>query len=165
MAKISKAWRNERLALGLKQIAAGKTPRIAKDGSVPTHPLVPCPDVPERDVLQEVGDSINHYYHLRMKRLNNGAGKFEDSPNYCSYGIEGGGDFLGWTTEGRHIEIECKRGAGGRLSKEQQNRFDECWKDSAIFIVIHGLAELDYFHNIGWEHLTREQASRNIRWR
>jgi len=165
MARIKKAWSTERLALGLSAIADGKTPRIPKDGSVQTKPVVPCVEVPEH-VVDDTVEPMFTRYGCRMKRLNNGEGKFESSPNYATYGIPGGGDYVGWLIgSGRHIEIELKKGRGGRLSKDQQDRFNDCWADNAIFIVVHGVPELKYFYEIGWDYLTKEDAGCNIRFR
>jgi hypothetical protein len=165
VAKISKAWKMERLALGLDQIKQGKKPQVTLDGSVPTRPLVPCPDVLEH-VVDEAVEPMFVRYGLRMRRLNNGEGKFEHSLNYATYGIIGGGDYLGWLIHGgRHIEVELKRGRGGNLSKDQQDRFNDCWDDDAIFVVVHGVEELKYFYDVGWDKLTRQQAGRNIKWR
>jgi len=166
MAKrISKAWQNERLALGLNLIKQGKTPRVAFDGAVPTKPFLPCIDVPESAVDNAV-EPLFRRYGCVMKRLNNGEGKFEHSPNYGAYGIKGGSDYLGWLKDsGRHIEIELKRGAGGRLSKDQQDRFNDCWDDNAIFVVVHGVPELKWYYENGWEYLTKEVAAQNIKFR
>lgn len=169
MVRMKKAWQAERLALGLKVMADGKTPKIAKDMSIPTKPVVPCLPVPEHVVDDAVEPKFRRFGCI-MRRLNNGEGKFEHSPNYCKYGIEGGADYLGWLSvdehdTGRHIEIELKKGKGGRLGKVQQDRFNDCWADGAIFIVVHGVPELKWYYEYGWEYLTKEVAAQNIKWR
>ncbi len=67
------------------------------------------------------------------------------SSGYKSYGIKGAGDVVGLTPRGIHLEVECKAGSGGRLSKEQQERQEKIQENMGLYFVVHGLAELEYY--------------------
>jgi len=114
----------------------------AKDGSVPHHPVVPCPDLPEREVLAQVLRwlKVHHIFH---DRHDCGAGDF--GHGFASYGIKNAGDIIGILPGGRHLEIEVKRGKGGRLSKGQQDRARDVGLAGGLYIVVSGIPELEYY--------------------
>ncbi len=115
-----------------------------KDGSIPTYPTVPCPDIPEADVLQQCLSWLKSR-RIFCDRLNNGVGDFHGTGHLYTYGIIGGGDILGILPGGRHFEIECKRGSGGVLSSEQNERMRTVTQAGGIYFVVHGLVELEKF--------------------
>jgi len=119
----------------------GKRPKQrTKDGSIPTHPIVPVPDIPEAAVLAEC-----HRWLLQHRifhdRHDCGAGDVSGA-GYATYGIKGAGDIIGILPGGRHFEIECKRGAGGRLSALQQKRMADVRDAGGVYLVVHGVDEL-----------------------
>ena len=116
---------------------------IAKDGSIPTHPVVPVPDLLEAKILKNCMKWLKANKIL-ANRNNVGCGMVGESGFY-SYGIIGGGDVIGCLPNGQHFEIECKRGRGGRLSLRQQKRMRDIRKNNGIYYVIHGLAEIEYY--------------------
>ncbi len=114
-----------------------------KDGSIATHPTVPVLDLTEAQVLKDC------LIWLTMKRIlcnrnNVGSGQVGTSGFY-SYGIKNAGDIVGLFPTGQHFEIECKRGEGGRLSIGQQKRMKDIRKNNGIYLVIHGLPELEFY--------------------
>ena len=60
-------------------------------------------------------------------------------------GIIGAGDIIGILPNGRHFEIEVKAGRGGRLSKKQQERQAKVCQALGVYIVVHGLPELEHY--------------------
>lgn len=118
----------------------------AKDGSIATHPVVPVEDKPEKDVLADC------LIWLRKKgilcdRNNVGTGEMGAS-GYYSYGIKNAGDIIGLLPTGWHFEIEAKRGNGGRLSLGQQKRQKDIKVNNGIYLIIHGIAELEYYNDL-----------------
>ena len=136
--------RTEKLAEAHTFITAAKTGRPPKRGakSIPTHPVVPCPDLPE------MGDGgvqdLCHKWLLARRFLCNthacGCG-----PGHAIYGIKHSGDIHGYLHDGRGFEIECKRGKGGRQSKGQQERMLAVRKTGGVYIVCHGIPEMEYY--------------------
>lgn len=125
----------------------GKRPKQrTKDGSIPTHPIVPVPDIPEAAVLAEC-----HRWLLQHRifhdRHDCGAGDVSGA-GYATYGIKFAGDIIGLTKQGQHFEIETKRGKGGRLSKGQQERMCNIRFNNGIYLIIHGFGELEYYNNV-----------------
>lgn len=116
----------------------------AKDGSVPTHPVVDVPDLPESEVLKECLAWLKQH-GIYCSRNNVGAGDLTGRGYYASYGIKNGGDIIGLTSSGQHFEIEIKRGKGGRLSKGQQKRQRNILDNNGIYLVSHGVEELEYY--------------------
>lgn len=114
----------------------------AKDGSIQTKPVVPVPDLPEKEVLVECLRWLR-LHHVFHNRHDVGAGDF--GYGYATYGIKGAGDIIGILSNGVHFEIECKKGKGGRLSKGQQKRLENIRKNNGIYLVVHGLSELEYY--------------------
>jgi hypothetical protein len=116
---------------------------MAKDGSIPTHSIVPVPDLIESCVLADCLRWLREH-RIPCDRNNTGAGQMGASGFY-SYGIKNGGDIIGWLPNGIHFEIECKRGKGGRLSKGQQKRMRDIRKTPAYYFVVHGVEELIHY--------------------
>ena len=114
-----------------------------KDGSIATHPVVKVYDVPESTVLAECIKWLRQY-NILCNRNNVGAGEMGAS-GYYSYGIRGAGDIIGLLKTGQHFEIECKRGAGGRLSLEQQKRMRQIRENNGLYFVVHGVSELEHY--------------------
>lgn len=116
-----------------------KPNRGVKDQSIPTHPVVPCPDLPEREVLKQC------LKWLRARRVFCDRHDCGSGPGHARYGILGAGDIIGLTKQGVHLEIEVKRGKGGRLSKGQQERMLAVRKTGGVYVVAHGVPELEYY--------------------
>lgn len=114
----------------------------AKDGSILTHPVVPCPDLPESEVLRQCLLWLKKH-RVFCNRHEVGAGNISGA-GYATYGIKGGGDIIG-LLHGTHFEVECKAGKGGRLSKEQQKRKDDIISNGGIYFIVHGIPELEYY--------------------
>ena len=136
------------LANAIGQIRRGeKVKRVgAKDGSIPTHPVVHIANPQlERIVLIQCLLWL-HEHHVFCKRHD--AGTFRnDRGQWASYGIIGSGDIHGMLKNnwGKHFEIECKRGSGGRLSVGQQKRMKQVRDNGGLYFVVHGQEELEYF--------------------
>lgn len=116
-----------------------------KDGSIPTHPVVSCPDLPEWRVKKECISWLR-----RQGVFCNGhdAGTLQNAQgDWGSYGIKGSGDIHGIlrNQNGQHFEIECKRGSGGRLSLDQQKRWRDVRGNNGVYLIIHGIQELEYY--------------------
>ena len=112
-----------------------------KDGSLPTKSIVRVVELPETDVLRECLDWLRICGFI-ADRMNTGAGDL--GGGFRRYGIIGAGDILVIAPDGKHIEIECKAGKGGTWSISQQKR---CWKirkNNAVYMVVHGVEELEY---------------------
>ena len=126
----------------------------AKQGTKPgrepkgtlTHPVMPCPDLPEmgKGGVQD----LCHKWLLARRFLCNthacGSG-----PGQAIYGIKHSGDIHGYLHDGRGFEIECKRGRGGHQTKGQQERMLAVRKTGGVYEVVHGVPELEYY----WEEL------------
>ena len=115
----------------------------AKDGSILTHPVVPVTNLLESQVLVLCKDWLKQH-NILCNRNNVGAGQVGES-GYYSYGIRGAGDIIGLLKTGQHFEIECKRGAGGRLSLEQRKRMRKIRENNGLYFVVHGVEELEYY--------------------
>ena len=115
----------------------------AKDGSIPTRPVVPCPDLPESEVLKQCLSWLKKR-RVSCWRMNVGGGIISSS-GYKTYGIPGSADITGLLSTGRRLEIECKPGKGGRLSKKQQEWRQEIEKNNGLYFVCHGIQELEYY--------------------
>ncbi len=115
----------------------------AKDGSIPTHPVIVVPEYPESEVLKFCLDWLRKH-RILCNRNNVGAGKVGTSGFY-SYGIRGAGDIMGLLPNGVHFEVECKHGKGGRLSIAQQQRMRDIRKNNGLYFIVHGIPELEYY--------------------
>jgi len=67
-------------------------PSVRADGSIGTHPSVPCPPLPEHAVMDVVKEWLERHGCV-VDRLNNGAGYLNGREDFGQYGIIGGGDF------------------------------------------------------------------------
>ena len=145
MTRQTKATKFARIAQMTRTIREGRKPmpKMRADGSVGTKPTVPCPDLPESEVMALVLSWLESHGCV-VDRMNNGAGYLNGREEYGTYGIIGGGDFVGMLPDGRHLEIECKKGKGGSLSKEQQKRMRRVRRANGVYEVIHGVPELEY---------------------
>lgn len=112
-----------------------------KDGSLPTKPIVPCEDLPETDVQKDCIAWLEAHGFL-TDRCNTGAGDL--GGGFRHYGIVGAGDIQVIAPDGRHIDVECKKGKGGMWSASQQKRCKRIRKNNAVYMVVHGIEELEY---------------------
>ncbi len=131
-----------------KCLQGGEKPRRSgtKDGSIPTHPIVEVDKTKtEATVLIDCMIWLKEHDVL-CNRNNVGAGQMGTS-GYYSYGIKNAGDIHGVLRNhnGRHLEIEVKRGKGGRLSLGQQKRMKEMQENNGIYLIVHGVEELEYY--------------------
>ena len=116
----------------------------AKDRSIATRPIVPVIEgVPEKYVVVKCIAWLRSR-HIVCDRNNTGVGQIGSSGIYA-YGIKNGGDIIGIMPDGRHLEVECKRSNGGRLSAGQQQRMKKVREHNGLYFVIHGNAELEYY--------------------
>ena len=113
--------------------------RGTRNGGAPTHPVVPCPDLPERDVLKQC------LKWLRARRVFCDRHDCGSGPGCARYGIKGAGDIIGILPDGRHFEIECKKGKGGRLSRDQGWRQFDVRDTAAMYFIVHGIPEMEYY--------------------
>lgn len=115
--------------------------RKARDGSIVTHPVVPVPELPESDVLKEclVWLIMRGIY---CQRHGCGAGILKGKP--FRLGIKFAGDIIGILPNGIHFEIETKRGKGGRQSAGQQKRMADVRATNGVYLVCHGVLELEF---------------------
>lgn len=148
MKRQTKAQKFNDLANVIGQIRRGeKVKRIgAKDGSIPTHPvvLVRCP-YPECDVVHDCLVWLRKH-HIFCNR-HDAATLQNNRGQYGTYGIKGSGDIHGMLKNnwGKHFEIECKRGSGGTLSEGQQKRMKQVRDNEGLYFVVHGVEELIYY--------------------
>lgn len=142
MTRQTKATKFARIAAKAGKIHNRPMPGIRADGSVGTHPSTPCPPLPEGEVMVLVKDWLERHGCV-VDRLNNGAGYLNGRTEFGRYGVIGGGDFVGMLPDGRHLEIECKKGKGGTLSKEQSKRMRRVRRGGGVYEVIHGVPELE----------------------
>jgi len=115
----------------------------AKDGSISTVPIIEVSDLSEAIVLAGCLEWLRAR-NIVADRNNVGSGQIGESGFY-SYGIKHGGDIIGLLPNGRHFELECKRGRGGRLSDGQQKRMRKVTDSNGYYFVIHGVEELEPF--------------------
>lgn len=112
-----------------------------KDGGIATKPVVPCPDIPEAQVLKECISWLRRH-RVGALRMNNGM--FDTGHGYRQYGIKGAGDIL-CVYAGLYIEVEVKRGRGGVLSLNQQKHREWVRDHGGIYLIVHGAVELELF--------------------
>ncbi len=144
MAKrISKKRQAQRIGAALLSIRDTGKPYVGrKDGGIPTKPLVPCADVLESVVTDECNRWLDAH-RIFYDRNNCGMGDIGDTGNKFTYGITGGGDVIGLLPKyGTHFEIEYKRGRGGILNTDQQDRKRDVRANGGVYIIVHGLPEL-----------------------
>ncbi len=146
MKKQTRAQQYNDLANAVKQINSGKkVKRIGrKDGSIATKPVVPVAPLPEKMVLSDCLEWLRRH---RIFCNRHDAGTFQnDRGQWGAYGIKGAGDIIGIVGEyGTHLEIECKRGSGGKLSLGQQKRQKDVTHAGGLYFVVHGWQELEHY--------------------
>jgi len=136
------------LANAYHQIRRGEpVKRIgAKDGSIRTHAIVPVdPKKLEHEVL---ADCLSWLCEHRVFCNRHDSGSFQNERGqWGCYGIINSGDIHGMLKNnwGKHFEIECKRGSGGRLSKGQQQRMKDVRVNDSLYFVVHGVEELEHY--------------------
>ncbi len=113
-----------------------------KDGGIATKPVVPCPDISEREVLKGCMSWLKRH-RVGCKRMNVTAIDI-DGKGVRPYGIPGSGDIL-CVYAGMYIEVECKRGRGGVLSLNQQKHREWVRLHGGIYFIVHGVDELKHF--------------------
>ena len=148
MKKQTKAQKCNDLGNAVLQIRAGLPVRRigARDGSVATHPVVPVdPTKLEKVVLAECLAWLKKH-HVKCNRHDSGSFQ-NDRGQWATYGILDSGDIHGMLKHhgGKHFEIECKKGKGGRLSKGQQKRMSDVLQNNGLYYVVHGIEELKYY--------------------
>jgi len=111
-------------------------------GSIPTHPVVSCPILPEAAVLNQCRRWLTSR-RIFHDRHNCGGGDL--GGGYAQYGIKDAGDIIGILPNGIHFEIETKTGKGGRLSLGQQKRKIKVEANNGLYFVVHGVPELEHF--------------------
>jgi len=147
MKRQTRAQKYNDLANAIGQMRkGGKVKRVgAKDGSVKTHPVIPVnPKLLEREVLADCLFWLkrHHVFHNRHD-----SGSFQNERGqWGTYGIKGSGDIHGILKyhNGKHFEIECKRGSGGRQGKRQQDRMRDVRANDSLYFVVHGVEELEF---------------------
>ena len=119
-----------------------KPSRGAKDGSIATHPVVPCPDLPE---LGKGGVQDLCHKWLKARRIFCNTHACGSGPGHAIYGIKHSGDIHGYLPGGRGFEIECKRGKGGRLKTGQSVRMVDVRHTGGLYFVVHGIPEMEHY--------------------
>jgi hypothetical protein len=94
--------------------------------------------VTEDMVVREVREVLK-LHGLLIQRINTGCFAIGDFNNrrYIRTAEKGTLDFVGMDHHGRHVEIECKRPVGGRLSPEQKRRIETINGCGGVAIVVH----------------------------
>lgn len=138
------------LATAIGQIKRGEPVRRigTKDGSIATHPVVYVdPKKLESDVLADCLGWLK-MHHVFCNRHDSGSFR-NDRSQWGTYGIKNSGDIHGMLSlhNGKHFEIETKRGSGGRQTEGQQKRMKDVRANDGLYFIIHGVEEL--IHYIG----------------
>lgn len=148
MKRQTKAQKFNDIANAVHQIRAGeKVKRIGrKDGSIQTKPVVPCLDVPEAVVKTDCISWLRKH-HIFCNGHGCGTGQIGTTDQYYTYGIKDAGDIHGILRNygGKHFEIECKKGTGGRLSVGQRKRMKNVRDNHGLYFVVHGVEELAFY--------------------
>jgi hypothetical protein len=130
------------LGKGICDIIHHGKPQGRKDGSVGTKPTVPCADVKEDVVLDGVSTWLG-MHRILYDRNNTGSGDLRGDGRTFRYGIKDAGDIIGCLPNGKHFELELKRGRGGSWSLGQQQRCDKVKLNNGVYLLIHGVPELE----------------------
>ena len=135
------------IADAVKCINEGKKVKRSthKDGSIPTKPVVPVADLPEKQVVRNCIEWLRRH---RIMCDRHDSGSFQnDRGQWGVYGIKHSGDIHGMLKNnwGKHFEIECKRGSGGTQSKGQQDRMKDVRENDSLYFVVHGVEELEHY--------------------
>ena len=120
----------------------------AKDGSLATHPAIEVtPDLSEATVLK----ACLEWFKKRgivANRNNTGFGDIHGTGGFYHYGLKDAGDIIGLNRQGVHFEVEVKKSNGGRLSLGQQKRMKKIQDSNGIYLVCHGVEELESWVNV-----------------
>ncbi len=117
----------------------------AKDGSIPTHPVVEVtPDLSEVTVLKNCLDWFRGR-GIVANRNNTGFGDIHGTGGFYHYGLKDAGDIIGLTYIGKHFEVEVKKSNGGRLSLGQQERMKKIQDSKGLYFIVHGVEELEHY--------------------
>lgn len=94
--------------------------------------------VTEDMVVREVREVLK-LHGMLIQRINTGCFAIGDfnSRRYIRTADKGTLDFVGMDHHGRHVEIECKRPVGGRLSQEQKARIECINSCGGLAFVAH----------------------------
>jgi len=142
----SKAQKFNDLANAVNQMRRGeKVKRIgAKDGSIRIHAVVSVDSKKlEHEVLADCLSWLKKH-HVFCNRHDCGSGDIVGA-GMATYGIRSAGDIIGiLKPNGRHFEIETKRGSGGRLSVGQQQRLKDVHDNGGLYFICHGIEEIEY---------------------
>jgi hypothetical protein len=112
-----------------------------KDGSIGTKPTIPCEDVLENVVQEECIEWLGKHGIIGDR---NNVGTFSvPGSGMRRFGIKDAGDWIGLLPNGRHIEIEFKRGKGGSLSNGQQKRKRKIMSNNGVYLIVHSAEELE----------------------
>jgi len=118
----------------------------AKDGSIPTHPIIPVDNTKkEAQILRECLSWLKRR-NVYCKRHD--AGTFQNQfGQWGAYGIKGSGDIHGMLRKhgGKHYEIECKHGSGGHQNAGQRKRMREVRENNGLYFIVHGVEELEHY--------------------
>jgi hypothetical protein len=142
MARLTKKQKCAILGKGITDIIHHGKPMGRKDGSIGTKPTVPCADVLESVVNDEVRAWLSRHQIL-FDRNNTGSGDIRGDGRTYRYGIKDAGDIIGCLPDGIHFELELKRGKGGTWSSDQQKRCDKVKDNNGVYLLIHGVPELE----------------------
>ena len=142
IARLTKKQKFAILGKGILDIRDHGKPQGRKDGSVGTKPTVPCDNVLESVVNEEVQSWLSKHQIL-FDRNNTGSGDLRGDGRKYRYGIKGAGDIIGCLPDGKHFELELKRGKGGTWSEDQQKRCDKVRATNGVYLLIHGVPELE----------------------
>lgn len=116
----------------------------AKDGSIATHPVIDIVFPKSEKIVLSMCLEWLKIKRIFCKRSNVGAGEFGSS-GYRVYGIVGSADITGLLPNGIRLEIECKAGKGGRLSKAQQKWMRDIRNNNGLYFIVHDVEELEYY--------------------
>lgn len=118
-----------------------------RDGGTATKPAIPVDKTKSEAMVLKECISWLKRRRIVCDRMNVGAGQIGMS-GFRTYGIKGAGDIIGLTQQGIHFEIEVKRGKGGVLSLNQHIRKEKILANGGIYLIIHGVAELEYYNGV-----------------
>ena len=120
----------------------GQRPKVrAKDGSIQTHSVVPV-----NKGQSEAKVLVGCLDWLKARRVFCDRHDCGSGHGHAIYGIKHSGDIHGILSDGRHFEIEVKRGGGGRLSAGQQDRMARIHNLTVgLYFVVHGVEELEHY--------------------
>jgi hypothetical protein len=127
---------------GIIDIMKYGKPQGRVDGSIGTKPTVPCADVLESVVMEEVEEWLGAR-RIMYDRNNTGMGDIAGDGRKFRYGIKDAGDIIGCLPSGIHFELELKRGKGGSLSLGQQKRERKVNRNNGVYLIIHSANELE----------------------